>query len=326
MRNFSLEEMKDIVNTIVKSEKEKYNIEFNHYYINTFEHAKMILKDKHVKLKHRIHQITLPINSKGLSNNLGIFIFDKGEFSTYNKHNQWDFIDVINTTFHEIRHKVQTKRGEYFNDYELFLIDYCNIKDFKYRINSEEHDSFFTEIDAELYARTMTLDLTKDFISDKMRNYLERSIKRLTFQKNNYDFDKHFSRFYTNYCNNPPEHPDPVITIFFDKNGFKNFKDIVSSPFYQIIDPLLKASILSSKEFLSSINYELEPSLQEELFNNIDFFIGSLEFINKINKEMFEAGDIKEEEFLTAKTKLTNRIAIRNELIFNNLNTSKRSL
>ena len=189
MRNFSLEEMKDIVNTIVKFEKEKYNIEFDHYYINTFEHAKMILKDKHVKLKHRIHQITLPINSRGLSNNLGIFIFDKGEFSTYNKHNQWDFIDVINTTFHEIRHKVQTKRGEYFNDYELFLIDYCNIKDFKYRINSEEHDSFFTEIDAELYT-TGTGGCILDYqIDDTLMDNLKKDVtiskikgKKITFK------------------------------------------------------------------------------------------------------------------------------------------------
>ena len=271
--NISKEEVMTILNSVISSEKRKYDIDPNVSIVTSFEYYKSRFKKENFSLKKAPFFAAMPHISSGYRDDKEIVIFFKNSYLRCGNIDEDSLIRLLITTYHELRHEIQHNCYWPFSDYENFVIDYLGIIPKNYYTDVDKHDSMYSEIDANLYAVENVKNIIGDCISDKSNIKLNSLINRFSFMKQNFDFDG----FFTAFCKN-----------------YENIK--------------LKNMILSSDYFLNNIDYELSEEEKKVLTNALEYRINELTNLNDINSSIFSNGDINVDDYNNNKLDIKNKI------------------
>lgn len=179
-------------------------------------------------------------------------------------------------TFHELRHTMQNYEDK--DSYKTFFIKLDKIiQRHNYIEYQLEHDNFSYEIDANLYGITKAEKYIEKHYPDIYKTYKLSSYKKIMDKKKDdathksliYDHisrvDKIINAIKTNYVAYPaiyPHLPHPM-QIFLEKDGsYKKISNILNNPNFYKLDKKITYTILSTRFFLETINYE-ELSIPE---------------------------------------------------------------
>lgn len=195
-------------------------------------------------------------------------------------------LPTIITMYHEQRHYLQ-EQSNFANQTNHITKAICDMEniiknnrigDINYLLN---HDSWFIEIDANEYGikRTMNyiLENTNSFNHEDIKD-LKLLDKKNEYLKLTYSFDKLFTAFNklsTISKNHLSYETMPAwYKLYYKSLGkFHSLSTIMSLTNNNNTDPLLTTYIITSKSFLSKINYnKLKNNEIEFLYNNIFTF------------------------------------------------------
>lgn len=225
--------------------------------------------------------------SGGFTNGKEIIILMKTK--TLKKNFNEELYFKILSVFHEFRHigqkenfdiKKTEKNITNFIDFRYMLEVCC--RHYLPPIYALEHDDFYFEIDANLYGIQKSEEYCEKngILPTKFQlNYKKKQYSKML----RYDFDKFITLHRLNPLIPIKLSKIPNYNIFFSKTGyFKRISDITKNPLFNSLDDKLKTELLSSKSFLSSINYKLNDMEINYLLDIIDKKI--TELINNYNK------------------------------------------
>ncbi len=308
--NISKEEVIRILNSVISSEKRKYDIDPNVSIVTSFEYYKSRFKKENFSLKKAPFFAAMPHISSGYRDDKEIVIFFKNSYLRCGNIDEDSLIRLLITTYHELRHEIQHNCYWPFSDYENFVIDYLGIIPKNYYTDVDKHDSMYSEIDANLYAVENVKNIIGDCISDKSNIKLNSLINRFSFMKQNFDFDSFFTAFCKNYENNYKLYKSNqvILSVFWKYGEFKRVNNIINSIWYDDIDIKLKNMILSSDYFLNNIDYELSEEEKKVLTNALEYRINELTDLNDINSSIFSNGDINVDDYNNNKLDIKNKI------------------
>ncbi len=191
-----------------------------------------------------------------------IFIPDKPEYDSK------DLLEVIISSFHELRHTYQIKNlsPDPFYNFLMeieFLMKIYNQSDY---IN--DHDSFYSEIDAKKYSFVESQKYFLTHFPNKFK-YMEDSLY-LQYKKEYYNIKELVDKYephntvdkliYAMQKKVIKPHNTmipPIIYKFINEDGtYKPFTEILNNKNLRIIDERIIQSVLSSRTFISSINID----------------------------------------------------------------------
>lgn len=319
--DLSINELTDLIEKIKKQEEKKYQIPIDIKGLTRIEYYKENIKLKKfslqvreafyllysagfVRAKDSAAYTFLPIGPE-----MPFISIGSDKFVEFNR-----LAKIVTTTYHEIRHVLQHKKEDLFDDYEELCIlsgdcvAYYSKFDSKYIL---EHDKFYHEIDANLYGIKMAELLLKqdDRIYEMNKNYLERKKAKYEFEFNNYDFDEFFPYF----CralkdNNITKLGD---SSFWDNNNdFRMPSEIVSRAKQEKVSEKLMLSILSSNAYLDSLNFTKISEEDSAIISNvISKKIIDLVDTIEINNQFYQDGKVDEGKCVLANDLLMERIS-----------------
>lgn len=308
--NISKEEIMKILNSVINSEKKKYNIDPNVSIFTSFEYYKSRFKKENFSLKKAPFFAAMPHISSGYRDDKEIVIFFKNSYFKFKDIDEDSIIKLLITTYHELRHEIQHNCHWPFSDYENFVIDYLGIIPKNYYTNVNKHDSMYSEIDANLYALENVKNIIGDYISNKSNVKLNGLINRFSFMKQNFDFDSFFTLFCKNYENNYKLYKknQVILSVFWKYGKFKRVNNIINSIWYDDVDIKVKNMILSSNYFLNNIDYELSEEETNILTEALEYRINELTSLNDINNSIFSNNSINVDDYKTNKLDIKNKI------------------
>lgn len=168
------------------------------YYVDLFSYD----KKRAFKLFRNPKGIVADMSVKGIAyenNKKAYVVLPFSAVSDYgflrNRIKNHDLLKKVFTTYHEIKHLLQKTKGKQ-NLYEMFCTDLCTLyvskcpKDY-----DNHHDTFYHEIDANIYGIKKTEEFFKKFpeLYDENKDEIEKMKKDYQFDKNNFDFDDFLS-------------------------------------------------------------------------------------------------------------------------------------
>lgn len=204
----------------------------------------------------------------------------------------------ILSTFHEFRHIGQMEKFNIknierpiknFDNFRYLLEKNCH----RYLLPSYTlaHDDFYFELDANLYGIDKADEYCAKngiFASEFQKRYKQQQYSKML----TYDFDN-FITLNQIITKNPiisnRFQKNPTYRLFFNKIGsFNKLSDIINNPLFFSLDDKLKTEMLTSRPFLSSINYSINDFETNILFQMIDGkLVDIIDNYNK-NREFFE--------------------------------------
>lgn len=306
--NLSNEEIKKIVHSIVKDESLKYGVDINVEIISKHN----FFKKNFTKTPFSLTKNVLAFYSKGLyfsstennKNYILVFFNENNFFFQQNKEHQLS--ELIRTTYHEIRHFLQHNIPSIFNNFEAFIFAYENsyILDIGEDDYNANHDYFYIEIDAQLYAIKNVLNYLKDYpnLYEKNSKYLLNLLKDFEIQKNNFNFNYIFKKICKDLKNRPGFYSydsSLFLQFFWNKDGsFKTVDEIINSPFYTLIGDETVFSVFSSEAYLKNIHHQIRSVDDDEtLYKALNFYYENILHRKKINKLFFQNKDICRSQF-----------------------------
>jgi len=345
-------ELDKIVNQIVSEEKNKYNIDFD--FINTYviEYYKDVIL-KNIKNRIKLLKENDTINIIELRNEIkketgigitkafynqekNIIVLFKDK---HKKDNESDkLIDILITTYHEIRHvfqenRLNTPEENFIFDIE-FLAMYNNDDILKtYNNNAYFHKSFFFEIDADIYGATKTKEyienndiklFNKEDFEKKKNSTVHRYISynfdyflesALNSVKNKNVVDVH-NKDKTDIVN--------ILQLFFnDKRMFKQLDEIINDKRLLSINVNITKLLLSSNLFLENLDIDnLSDKAKYILNNELEEKIDEFNQKNNLNEDFYKNKKIDLKRYNKTNLYLANKLELLNN-IYNNLNINK---
>lgn len=200
----------------------------------------------------------------------------------------FDAIKLLETSFHELRHKEQDVAENNFDlNYFIFKIVEEFLLIFDSSFYRSNHDSFLIEIDASLYAWNKCLNISKTYhlMYDKFKEYINSYINYWNFQYYNYDFNKIFSRFFMLYDKFLSQVNEENIfeLLFYDRNEkkfntldriiniYNNGTTIVDDKKLYIkdyVDKRIIYYVITTDAFMDTLNYEDLSEIELKYFND----------------------------------------------------------
>ena len=245
----NLEDARKIIKDIIILEEEKYNIEIDLQLLGRLTFFKNDVKNKNIKLMDPSTYLS-PLLSDGLfledSNKSVVFVTKLNEliFTSNSLRN------LVETTFHEIRHHYQYNNPKSY--YEKFLID------MEYIIlcfGNIRYEDRYMELDSFYYSRLMTKKYLN--LNDPLYDFLivENEYMLKTFNPNWY-FEK-FHKILTKNRNLIPKESLFFFNTFYnDDFTFRSIYEIMDKINKEPIDLEIGTTILSSKVFLEQLDFE----------------------------------------------------------------------
>ena len=292
---------KDTVEEIVNSEQKRYNIEINSYTPTILEYMTKKLNIKKNSFKDNIYVLLDCLESKGISNNKDIFVFNKNYYGeglshlpktiTKDKQKVQELI-VSDITYHEIRHILQYKRKDLYSEEELFFIHELSNANTLSIYNREYYNNLYTEIDAEIYTSLNCIERFKN--DEEIKKYFTKKLNYYEYKKNNYNFEENFQIFCESFKNNKYRRYSNFLKIFFNENGlFKSLEEIITNKNFKISP--LSTKILTSNAFIDSIDIEdLTEDEKRFLISEIDYRIELINQKKEINNDQYNSNKIEQ--------------------------------
>ena len=307
--NLTTKEMKILVNSILKEESEKENIEISsnpvtiiEWYNSKFFKKKMKIAD----ISTKINLITSPLYCKGITFEGGktIFIYLNGIKKAKKIPNTNPLITLLTNIYHEFEHtrqnnlakftKTEVKQQE-IDDNKILLdipipFEYVAINIFERIIINEDnnfynkhHNEFLMEIDASLYCYIKTKEFLQKHnkqIYEKYKYIINSNIIENEKNYENYDFNLIFEKFHQIYQNNTDYH-HIVLDIIYEKNStkFNSITDITNSPY---LDKKTAYHIITSRPFLKQLDFDNLDN------NELKTLIDALKYISLPKEELLK--------------------------------------
>lgn len=281
----NIQQLKKKCKSILQEESNKQGIEVNINPITVVEYYdsdvfKQKTKLQQIKEKYFVVKpcgFFDPTNSK-------IMIF----IDRLTKHLKADsiyiFPVILFSVYHEYKHQLQftsketSKLEEFIIEIERFMMA-LNPRDY-----NKNHEKYYIEIDANLYAYHKTIEYTKN---NDPKNYEQTKLylgARWIFETKhcqiNYDSRKTFDKFYQ-FCKSKKYVMSylkiPGLDIFLDENNkFRALSSIINKSRTESIDEAILLTILGSQSYLNQLDIS-KLTKEERLF--------MLNIINKVLKE-----------------------------------------
>ena len=274
----NIEVIKQHLKKIYEEESKKYENPPELLFFNKEEYLEYINFFKKIRKKYNLICDNSILDKLATFLKKGDFVhsnrFDKksgwndGKTIQVNFHQGENMFEIIKTIYHEFKHTEQRNKikgkhilKSYVMDFDTFrnLIEYdvhSNVP-FSYKLL---YDDFYSENEAEFYGTKMAYKYcSENNIYDCSKLY---KVSRWTenAKMSAYDFDK-FLSLYNNLVRKDSFEKlskESTYGIFFDRNGkCRKLSQITSNPLFYGLDDRLKTEILTSRTFLSSVNYKL---------------------------------------------------------------------
>lgn len=303
MENLTDTQIQEIIKDICQKEKETHNLDVEVFVITPIRFYKKGLKkiiNSDASLPSKAFGLALPLIAAGAhakgskQDQNSILIFLHGRIKKVSR----TLYHIINTTYHEIWHEIQTTFEKY--SYNGFTYDIDTL--LRLQSNNDyliEHAKYSFEIGAHLYATEKTKEyLQKNYpeIYEQEKEYIEAEIQKNKFYYMTYDLTdnielmintlKLFLRKEAKKNTEKDDGPDeisnleeisPIIPIFLNKDlSFKKISEIMSHEKYKELDKRIVYAFLTSKTFLETIN--LDTLSDEEL----NLFYEALNYTNTV--------------------------------------------
>ena len=246
--------------------------------------------------------------------NITILMNDKTFKNDFNE----ELYFKILSTFHEYRHVCQIENFDIknidkpitnFNHFQ-YLIEH-NCKRYLPPGYALAHDDFYFEIDANLYGIEMADQYCqKNNIS---AGKFQQTYKQRQYSKQlTYNFDN-FIAMNRSISINPlvsnKLQKNPTYSLFFNKFGnFNKLSDIIKNPLFFSLGERLKMEMLTSENFISSINYNLNDIESNYLMKLVDNKMKFLVNNYNKNREFFEQNIFDYNTFINNSANLLSRM------------------
>lgn len=266
MKGFSKKNLSIIIYSLLKKELRDNNLNYKIGVCTFKDFEKLVMKtDAPLDAKRRYLQSLDDAIGNNNIEQKRIVIFVDRILKAYKLPEKQLTIGAF-SSFHEVRHAMQDVFDEF--SYEKFLSDiefyYTKINEEDYKL---DHDSYSSEIGANIYAAKRTVEFLKEFDPDtyeKVKKYIE-GIR--TFY-----VDKYYLYDVFRFLNPVVEHiqekgelPDnPVLKVFFDNDGNpKKISDIKQDENYEKLDKRIVYFMLSSNVFSNKIDSKNQEEVDE---------------------------------------------------------------
>ena len=318
-KQLTIDDIKKIIKDIEEEERKNFGFNGKIRNLTAVEYYKDSFKNKNLTLVKKISSLTVPLTASGICNfknsSIVIFVDSYKKIIVPNKKT----LNFIETCYHEIRHTIQPSLEDYSFDKFACDIDHL-IASFNYNTYNNKHDSFYFEIDANLYG----IYKAKEYLINKLPDVYENIIIQkhlemycniyfnalILYDLSNSIEEASFLLKKHNFSKEEKDEISPILNIFFNEdNSFKSIKEIINNNNFKNIDPRISSSFFSSKVFLDSIDlnsldyYELDI-LREVLESKNNMYMFQQEIVDtelKNNKERLQ-------QSLNVKKNIINKI------------------
>ena len=298
--NLTTKEMKILVNSILKEESEKENIEISSNPITIVEWYNSKFFKENIKLVNnytKLLLIKMPLNTIGVTfddkNTIFIYLnqIKKGKKIPTNK----QLIFILHIIYHEFEHIRQNKLKKFSKteltstlplpfEHIVITIFESIIKKNDYNFYVHNHDEFLTEIDANLYSYIKTkefLQKNNKELYEKHKNTLDLGIKNEENNLKNYDFNLIFEKFHQIYQTSYTNYISPILNIIYKRNSpeFNSITDITNSPY---LDKKTAYHIITSRPFLKQLDFDNLDN------NELKTLIDALKYISLPKEELLK--------------------------------------
>lgn len=285
--NLKLKEIKEKCKKLIEEEAKKQDVELNIEPITIVEYYDSDVFKEKTTIEKTMTKLVLA-NVGGLfdteTQKIIIFTDRMGKGQKVESPNK--LAASIFASYHEFKHQLQYLDKE-TTETEQFIIALENvIKTFFYKEYRINHDKYYMEIDANLYALNKTNEYFSQYepeLYPTAKEYLTEKWEKSTLKHlANYNFQKTFTKFYLVYLFkgiNLNSLNIPGVEIFINKdNHFRNPKDILERFKQSNLDDNIFTSILSSNIYIRDLNIKTLTQEDKDILSNV--LIKELEKIN----------------------------------------------
>ena len=257
----NIDDMRKIAYELFEVEKVKFGCDVNIFPLTFNRYFFNYLLNINCSFEKRLFYFIIPFISgvDGYFDSLGNIVIFLNKFSGFGKRDS-DFIDFLETCYHEFRHCQQLNFDSF--KYDGFLIDMESfIKKYDGCNYFFNHNSYSYEIGANLYGIRMARDYVirnYPMMYEKNRKLIDK--KEIVYEIDYYNYDavSVFEKFVfslrkSNYCGLISD-ISPVLSVFMnDDYSFRNFNSIMKDDRFKELDERICSLIISSNVFLESI-------------------------------------------------------------------------
>lgn len=293
-----IKELKEVCKSLLVEEVERDGVVLNIFPMTVGEYYKSdIFRQKTILQKVGI--------GKALKNGGGfldietgnVFIFIDKLGKKENIYSVTKLAIVVFAVYHEYGHLLQISKET--SSLKRILID---IEMKKNRVMYDDylknHDRFFIECDADLYAVSKARDYFKEYFPegyDEANEYLSNQEMISKFWLNNFDYQMFFDKFYE-MCEQKKvkvsDFNNPILNVFYDEfNHFRSIGEIRNSIKEISVDKEILCGILGSCYFLKQLDYSnLLEEEKEFMVQVLDCIILDEDKRFSVNTELYETG------------------------------------
>ena len=306
-RKMRMEELKEVCNSLLVQDAESDGIDLNihpmtigEYYMSDVFRQKTVLQ----KVKY----------GKALKNGGGFLDGKTGDvFIFIDKLAKWENIysarklaAIIFAVYHEYRHLLQFSGN--VSSLDRVLIDIEKRKNVvMFNDYLRNHDAFFIEIDANLYAIRRTREYFKKYaldMYDEADEFLNPREDIANFYLNNFDFQLFFDEFYEMCEDNNiriSKFNSPILNVFYDDdNHFRTLEEILELSKMCEVDREILYGVLGSYSFLEQLEYEsLKDEERKLIFKVLNGVIQDEGRRLNVNKQLYDDGKISKKMYLS---------------------------
>lgn len=319
-KNIKLKEIKQKCISIIEEEAKLKGIKINISPITVIEfyNSDFFEQQNHTKLQRTKIKYSLR-KSAGIfdANTEKIMIFidrlAKGEkIDSTNK-----FISILFAMYHELKHQLQYGCKE-TTLFEEFIIEIERIIMALFpRDYAKNHNRYYIEIDANLYAYEKTLEYTKNNQPDKyneIKQFLDAKwMSQNKYYQLNYNSQEIFDKFYE-FCKQNKYGMAflgiPNLDTFIDmSNNFKPLSKIITKSKTENIDKNIILTILGSESYLNQLDIsKLNEEETKFILNIINIILDNEEKRIKETTKYYEERKITRKEYITSITTISNKL------------------
>lgn len=319
-KNIKLKEIKQECISIIEEEAKLQGIKTNISPITIVEfyNSDFFKQHSHTKLQKTKIKYSLR-KSAGIfdANTEKIMIFidrlTKGEkIDSTNK-----FIAILFAMYHELKHQLQHGCKD-TTLFEEFIIEIERIiMAILPRDYAKNHNRYYIEIDANLYAYEKTLEYAKKNQPDKyeeIEQFLDAKwISQNKYYQLNYNSQKAFDKFYE-FCKKNKYGMTffgiPQLDAFIDmSNDFKPLSKIITKSKIVNIDQNIILTILGSESYLNQLDIsKLNEEETKFILNIINIILDNEEKRIKETTKYYEERKITRKEYLASISSISNKL------------------
>lgn len=319
-KNIKLKEIKQNCISIIEEEAKRQGIELNikpitivEFYNSDFFKQQNPSKLQRIKTRYTLRKTGGIFDAN--TDKIMVFIDRMGKIEKIDSPNK--FIAILFAMYHELKHQLQygnrknTELEQFIIGIERFVMALIP-KDY-----AKNHNRYFFEIDANLYAYQKTLEYIKNNQPDKydeIKQYLEAKwISQNKYYQINYNLQETFDKFYK-FCKSNEYamifSGIPQLDVFIDiSNNFKPLSKIITKSKTENIDETILLAVLGSESYLNQLDIsKLNEEETNFLLNIINKILDNEEKRIKEITKYYKERKIIRQQYLDSLTSILKKI------------------